>query len=75
MISDEKVRQLFLNGKDLLAETNYDGPQLTQFFRGQLGTQWEGQLPGACRRHMKLFNHFNIIPRYCFRCYKILIEP
>lgn len=28
-----------------------------------------------CRRHKKIFNRFNIIPEYCFGCYKVQIEP
>ena len=27
-----------------------------------------------CRRHFKIFNEFNIIPKYCFGCYKIQIN-
>ena len=27
-----------------------------------------------CNRHFKVFNEFNIIPKYCFNCYKIQIN-
>ena len=27
-----------------------------------------------CNRHFKIFNKFNIIPKYCFNCYKIQIN-
>ncbi len=27
-----------------------------------------------CRRHFKVFNEFNVIPKYCFSCYKIQIN-
>ena len=27
-----------------------------------------------CKRHFKVFNEFNIIPKYCFACYKIQIN-
>ena len=27
-----------------------------------------------CNRHFKVFNEFNIIPKYCFSCYKIQIS-
>ena len=27
-----------------------------------------------CRRHFKIFNEFNVIPKYCFSCYKIQIN-
>lgn len=75
MISDEDVKQLFLNAQSFLANQNNNGPLLTQFYRGQLPDNWEGQPLGACSRHMALFKHFNIIPKYCFNCYKVIIEP
>ena len=28
-----------------------------------------------CDRHFKVFNSFNIIPKYCFGCYKVQVEP
>ena len=28
-----------------------------------------------CKRHKKIFNNHDIIPEYCFGCYKIQIEP
>ena len=75
MISDEDVKQLFLNGHSFLANQNNNGPLLTQFYRGRLPDNWANQPPGACSRHMALFKHFNIIPKYCFNCYKVIIEP
>lgn len=27
-----------------------------------------------CKRHFKIFNKFNIIPKYCFSCYKVQIN-
>jgi len=75
MISNEDVKQLFSNGHSLLASQNNTGPLLTQFYRGRLPDSWPNQLPGACNRHMSLFNIFNIIPKYCFDCYKVIIEP
>lgn len=27
-----------------------------------------------CNRHFKVFNQFNIIPKYCFNCYKVQIN-
>ena len=29
----------------------------------------------SCKRHKKIFNDFNVIPKNCFGCYKIIIEP
>ena len=28
-----------------------------------------------CRRHKKVFDTFDIIPKFCFNCYKVQIEP
>ena len=28
-----------------------------------------------CKRHFKVFNKFNVIPEYCFSCYKVQVEP
>ena len=28
-----------------------------------------------CERHMQIFNKFNVIPEFCFGCYKVQIEP
>ncbi|MCK4708647.1 MAG: hypothetical protein KAU21_08525, partial [Gammaproteobacteria bacterium] len=76
MISDEDVKRLFQNGKSLLAK-HFDpnAPLHTQFHRGVGLHVWKDQHPGGCARHMSVFNKFNIIPKYCFACYKVLIEP
>ena len=29
----------------------------------------------GCYRHKGIFNEFNIIPKFCFSCFKIQIEP
>ena len=29
----------------------------------------------SCKRHKKIFNDYNIVPKNCFGCYKIIIEP
>ena len=28
-----------------------------------------------CDRHFEVFNTFNAIPKFCFECFKVLIEP
>ncbi len=76
MISDDDVKRLFWNGQRMLAKQQQsDEPLQTQFYRGSGPHLWENQHPGGCRRHMAVFNNFNIIPEYCFSCYKILIIP
>ena len=76
MISDEDVKLLFQNtwrtkGKNL----DLNKPFPHQFYRGIGPQMWENSHPGGCTRHTMVFSRFNIIPRYCFDCYKVLIEP
>ncbi len=40
----------------------------TQVWRGK------GYYQG-CDRHFVMFNYFNAIPRHCFSCYKVYVEP
>jgi len=76
MISDEKVKQLFLNGQRLLSKDgNKKREVYTQFFRGIIGHNWPDHHPGGCKRDMTVFRQFKVIPKYCFDCYKISIEP
>jgi len=28
-----------------------------------------------CKRHFEVFNNFNVIPEFCFSCYKVQVEP
>ena len=46
-----------------------------QVNRGKFPLEWKDAHPGGCDRHYNVFNEFNVIPEYCFGCYKILIEP
>ncbi len=69
-ISDETVKNLYqacdsaVNSHNL-PDSNY--PE-TQIWRGKAFYQ-------GCDRHKVVFNTFNAIPRYCFDCYKVIIEP
>ncbi len=70
MIPDEYVKQLFLNGNELLLEQlDPDETLPTQFFRGV------NPFHVDCMRHMAIFTRFNVIPKFCFNCYKVTIEP
>lgn len=76
MISDEDVRRLFQNGRTILAKhSDPNTPLPTQFHRGVGLHVWENQHQGGCERHLSVFDKFNIIPKYCFNCYKVLFEP
>ena len=74
VIPDENVRHLFQN--KLAKQGNYGGdPTSLQIFRGISGLLWKDQHPAGCFRHFTVFNKFSVIPKYCFDCCKVLIEP
>lgn len=80
MISDEDVKRLFRNGQRVLANhpderIDLNKKRYSQFYRGISAHNWENQPPGACKRHMSALDKFNIIPKYCFDCYKVLFKP
>lgn len=76
MITDDDVRQLFQDSWSVHSQhVDHGKPLFDQFFRGKTLRMWEGQRPGGCNRHMTVFKKFNVIPEYCFSCYKILVEP
>lgn len=76
MISDAHVKRLFLRGLSTLAEHMQPDEVLdTQFYRGKGVKNWVNQHPGGCARHMSVFNKFNVIPKYCFNCFKVSIKP
>ena len=78
MIEDSEIRQFFqecivpISEQELI---NKNKPK--QFFRGVTPRKWKNnKYPGiCCRRHRLVFTSFNVIPEYCFNCYKIAIEP
>ena len=88
MISDNEVRQRFqklLSLPDVLTglnrlntNANYkshmDSRINLQVHRGQAARFWEGAPKGGCAQCVVVFTGFDAIPKYCFDCYKILIE-
>lgn len=75
MIPDEYVKDLFSNGnKLLLKHLDPDEILRTQMYRGVLLTDLQNQRHD-CMRHMTVFNRFKVIPKNCFSCYKVSIEP
>lgn len=51
--------------KDNITDLKYDKTQIYRSNAKRLG----------CERHMKIFNKFKFIPKFCFSCFKIQIEP
>ncbi|VAW64787.1 hypothetical protein MNBD_GAMMA11-822 [hydrothermal vent metagenome] len=88
MISDEEVRAAFqemLDYPDVLTalhrlnsrqNKNYrlDSRVNLQIQRGQEPHLWEGAPKGGCSQCATVFCDFDVIPEYCFDCYKIMIE-
>lgn len=67
-IDDKNIKNL-LNTTNTIIEKYIDK---IQFNRVQ--TYRETQLSPNCNRHLKIFKTHNVIPEYCFGCYKIQIE-
>ena len=68
-ITDETVRQLYRQCSDILARHNLElAINRNQLFRGVINKD-------NCPRHLEVFSTFNIIPEYCFDCFKVTIEP
>ena len=73
MILDEDVRQFFRGNED--KPGTFGGGGSLQIYRGKPQSLWQDAHPGGCTRHLIVFNKTRVIPRFCFDCYKILIEP
>lgn len=76
MISDDSVKKLFRKCERILAGNRTPGKSLqTEFFRGVKIREGNNQHRGGCARHLAIFDKYNVIPRHCFSCYKVQIEP
>ena len=69
IISDDKIIQLFCKSSSIIKRHHLElGTDLSQVYR-------RNAVDLNCKRHMKIFNKSNIIPKFCFGCYKVQIEP
>ena len=69
IISDDKIIKLFNRSTSVIKKYNLKiETQSCQAFR-------QNSINLNCERHMKVFNEFNIIPKFCFGCYKVQVEP
>jgi Flp pilus assembly protein TadD len=69
IISDDKIVQLFCKSSSIIKRHNLElGTDLSQIYR-------RNAVDLNCNRHMAIFNKFNIIPKFCFGCYKVQVEP
>ncbi len=69
IITDETIQRVYQCSQSIIGkhELVYDGA-MSQIFRGQ-GSDLE------CLRHMRVFETYNVIPEFCFGCFKVLVEP
>ena len=69
IISDDKIIKLFNQSISIIKKYNLKTEtQSCQAFR-------KNSINLNCERHMKIFNKFNVIPKFCFGCYKVQVEP
>ena len=69
IISDDKIIQLFHKSKSIIKKFDLKiATNLSQVYR-------RNSTNLNCKRHMDIFNKFNIIPKFCFGCYIVQIEP
>jgi Flp pilus assembly protein TadD len=69
MISDDKIIELLSKSSKIIKEHDLKlGTNFTQIYR-------RNSTNLNCKRHKKIFNKFNIIPKFCFGCYKVQVEP
>ncbi len=88
MISNKEVRQSFkklldlpdvltgLNRLNNRKNKNYrlSGKFSLQIHRGQAPRFWENAPRGGCSQCIALFMDFGVVPKYCFDCYKVMVE-
>ena len=68
-ITDEEIINYYYKTYQILKENlhndNFDSEQIYRRNTFDLN----------CDRHFEVFNTYNVIPKFCFGCYKILINP
>jgi len=70
-ISNNDIKNFFKTCNDILSKNkNIDDLRSieTQIYRRNTTNL-------NCDRHFEVFNNFNVIPKFCFGCFKVLIEP
>ena len=68
-ISDDDVITFFQRCNNIILENiNNLALDETEIFRSNT-------IDLKCERHFQVFNTFNVIPQYCFGCYKVQVEP
>jgi tetratricopeptide (TPR) repeat protein len=69
IISDEQVVNLFSRSEDCINRLGLElKTSLSQAYR-------RNSVELNCSRHKSIFNKHDIIPEFCFGCYKVQVEP
>ncbi len=72
LITDATVKTLYQENREILGKNGLYGLKCNI----QLVQPWRGiDIYLNCRRHTIVFETYNIIPEFCFNCYKIYVEP
>ena len=69
VLSNDRVINIFIKASNVIKKHGLNiGTELSQIYR-------RNSVDLNCERHMQIFNKFNIIPQFCFGCYKVQVEP
>jgi tetratricopeptide (TPR) repeat protein len=69
VISNDEIIHLFYKFSNIIKKHGLDlGTELSQTYR-------RNSVELNCERHKKIFDTFNVIPKFCFGCYKVQVEP
>ncbi len=68
ILNEKNIKKILEKSSDLINSSNKNlYLNETQLFR-------KNSKDLNCKRHFEVFNKFNVIPKYCFSCYKIQIN-
>jgi tetratricopeptide (TPR) repeat protein len=70
IISDDQIVNLFFKSEDYISTFGLElRTKLSQVYRRHSSDNMN------CQRHMSIFDKHDIIPEFCFGCYKVQVEP
>ena len=70
IISDDQIVNLFSKSEDYITTFGLElRTKLSEVYRRNSSVNMN------CQRHMSIFDKHNIIPEFCFGCYKVQVEP
>ena len=68
LINSKEIKKIF-DKVEIVINDNYD-----DFISNETQIYRKNTISLNCNRHFRVFNEFNIIPKFCFNCYKIQIN-